>query len=615
MWSLYKKNSENSEGIFDFSGEKLPPRRFSNGKTQEDIINEILEAISKGNKIIFINGVCGSGKSAIALNLARNFKKTSIVVPIKSLQEQYEHDYMHEKFLLKENNQKLKISIIKGRNNFKCPFSGERADNAELPCTIEIKDKNFDQIKRYIELNDNALKEELSSISDVRRMSIAPSCPYWSPILPSDVSTKALEKSKKSKYESISGSYALFQRKKGCAYYDQYEAYPDSDVLIFNSQKYLLETIIGRKPKTELDIIDECDEFLDNFATEKTINLNRLFNALSNLFPDTNEKKQLIKELIFQINELVLNFNTNIEKISDTAIMDLILKILENPHLAEDEEENYYNNVFEIAKSFENVLEESYVSTLRKKDSNGRELMFLNLVSINLAKRFQDLLETAENIVLMSGTLHSEKVLKDIFGLNNFRIINAETKSPGIITKYRTGFEKNCKYENFKSGLVSRKDYLRALSNCIKNAKPPILIHVNSFEDLPTELEKEEYNLDNVITKERLIELQERDRDNLEVEKFKSGKINILFTTKCSRGMDFPGDKCNSIILTKYPYPNIRSLFWEILKKEQPEKFMEFYLDKAKRELLQKIYRGLRSKDDHVILLSPDSRVLDARFN
>jgi len=64
--------------------------------------------------------------------------------------------------------------------------------------------------------------------------------------------------------------------------------------------------------------------------------------------------------------------------------------------------------------------------------------------------------------------------------------------------------------------------------------------------------------------------------------------------------------------LTKYPYPNIKSLFWQILKKEQPDKFLEFYLDKARRELLQKIYRALRFKEDHVLLLSPDVRILDA---
>jgi Rad3-related DNA helicase len=207
----------------------------------------------------------------------------------------------------------------------------------------------------------------------------------------------------------------------------------------------------------------------------------------------------------------------------------------------------------------------------------------------------------------MSGTLHSEKVLKDMFGIKDFKIIEAETSFPGTISKFRTGLEKNCKYENFKSGAVSRKDYLKALSACVDSAKKPVLVHVNSFEDMPSEKEKHEYQLNNLISKEKLKEIQSIS----DVEKFKSGEIDLLFTTKCSRGVDFPGEQCNSIIMTRYPYPNIQSAFWQILRKERPEEFTEFYMDKAKRELLQKIYRGLRFKGDFVILLSPDIRVLN----
>ena len=47
----------------------------------------------------------------------------------------------------------------------------------------------------------------------------------------------------------------------------------------------------------------------------------------------------------------------------------------------------------------------------------------------------------------------------------------------------------------------------------------------------------------------------------------------------------------------------------------KPKHYMKFYMDKANRELLQKIYRGLRSKEDKVYLLSPDTRVLDFSFD
>jgi len=628
MWSLFKNKKDDSEGgIFDYStsGECLTPLKFSNGKTQEDVVKEILSEIEKGAKVIFVHGLCGTGKSAIALNLARHYKKTSIVVPIKSLQEQYEEDYTNKNFILKKDTNKMRISVIKGRNNFRCPFSGERCDDETLPCSIELREKNIEQIKEYIDMNPAVEKFDFSSVSDVRRMSVAPACPYWSPLLPAEVSVQCLEKAKKFKYPAISGKeFALFQRKKGCGYYDQYEAYANSDVLIFNSQKYFLETMIGRKPKTDLDIIDECDEFLDNFANERRINLNRLLMALSNLFPEDREQKEVIKEMIFMINSLIYDEDSvEIEKIGDTKLLALIEKALKFPYLADEEEGNYYNTFFEIAKSFEHLLDETYISFERTAKDDRKtlfgikkeETVSVDIVSINLAERFKEIIDSNNVLVLMSGTLHSEQVLKDIFGLKEFKIIEAETKNPGTVTKYRTGLEKNCKYENFKNGIITRKQYLKAMDVCMANATPPVLVHVSAFSDLPSEEEQREYKFDNLITQERLREIQMQDRSNRLVDEFKSGEEDVLFTTKCSRGVDFAGDKCNSIVITKYPYPNIQGLFWKILKKEQPNKFMEFYLDKARRDLIQKVARGVRFKGDHVLLLSPDVRVLNEKFD
>jgi len=639
MWSLFKKKGEkenndfsnldkeksNNLDIFDFSndGEELKPICFSNGKTQADIVKEILDEIEKGAKIIFLRGVCGTGKSAIALNLARHFKKTSIVVPIKSLQEQYENDYTREKFILKQDKTKLKISVIKGRNNFQCLFSsGDMANNEELPCLIELKEKNAEKIREYLKENKAVKEEDFASIYDVKRMSIAPVCPYWSPLLPSEVNSKELEKANKRKYDSVSGKkYALFLRKTGCGYYDQYNSYIDSDVLIFNSQKYLIELAIGRKPKTDIEIIDECDEFLDSLSEEKTINLSRLLFSLSSLRPISHSDAKVIKDMIKIINEIIYSNvrheqEAEIESLANSKYLELIESIISNPYLAENEESNYYNSVFESILDFKNFLSETYVQCFKdyKKSEKLEPNVYLSLVTINLEKRFSEILEKSQVLVLMSGTLHSPQVLKDIFGLKDFKVIDAESETPGTITKFRTGKEKNCKYENFKTKQVTRKDYLQALDLCVENAKHPILVHVNSFGDLPSGLEKAEFKIKHLPVKEELIERQNFDRNNNEIRKFKEGKIPFLFTTKCSRGIDFPGDKCNSIILTRFPYPDISSLFWKILKREKPEKFMEFYTDKAKRELLQKIYRGLRFKEDHILLLSQDSRVLDFKF-
>ena len=52
-----------------------------------------------------------------------------------------------------------------------------------------------------------------------------------------------------------------------------------------------------------------------------------------------------------------------------------------------------------------------------------------------------------------------------------------------------------------------------------------------------------------------------------------------------------------SLRIIPQPYPDLN---------EQ----IDFYKDKARREMHQKIYRGLRFKGDRVFLLSPDERIL-----
>src|SRR3989344_6361996 len=294
IWSLYNQE------------EYLEPLVFSNGKSQLDIVKETIKAIKEGHKIIFIKGICGTGKSAIALNIAKELGRTSIIVPVKPLQKQYEEDYTHKLHLLKDNGKKLKISVIDGRNNHKCVFKGNcMADNKSLPCDIEIKKENLELIKYYIKQNPFVDIEDFKDIKNVRRKSIAPACPYWSPIICKDWFEHGytLEDAEELEYKGLRNkTFTYHKRKEGCGYYGQFMSYINSDVIIFNSKKYELENLMDRKPATEVEIIDECDEFLDNLSGERRINLDRLSRILVNV--KNKELKELTIEI--EINDLVI---------------------------------------------------------------------------------------------------------------------------------------------------------------------------------------------------------------------------------------------------------------------------------------------------------------------
>ncbi|MCX6746880.1 MAG: DEAD/DEAH box helicase family protein [Candidatus Pacearchaeota archaeon] len=640
MWSLYQEKNF------------LSPLKFSNGKTQEDVVKEVLNSIKEGYKIIFIRGVCGTGKSAIALNIAKEIGKTCIVVPGKALQNQYKEDYENKKYVIGKDGERLKISVITGRNNHKCKFLEDNkeaipifkkeinlklndifekkreklngdfgkdvsADNPSLPCKIEIKEKNSKKIQEYLKQNKSFNPRNFRTIKDVKRASIAPICPYWSPVFPEkfELSGKNFENAKKRSYVGLNGiKFVFYQRKAGCKFYEQFNSFIDSDVLVFNSLKYKLESSMNRKPETEAEIIDECDEFLDSFSNQRTINLERLQNSLNQIFSDYEDAEFIIRNMNKTIEEIKNDariqhavFSKEIIPLKETGVYDLFKLILDNPEFLYDiDDESYLFDVAETARMFDEFFDETYL-TFSKKENNT----IIEVVTTNLAKRLKEMMDKNKVIIMMSGTIHSENILRNIFGIENFKILEAETEQQGSIEIKKTGLEKDCKYENFASGKITREGYLRALDKCIEIAKKPTLVHINSFFDLPDEIELKKFNLKNTISRETLKEIQS-DKTGKDVREFKNREIEVLFTTKCTRGIDFPGDQCNSIIFTKYPNPDVKSPFWKILNKTNPMYYWDFYKDKARRELLQRIYRGLRFKEDHVYLLSPDERVLKA---
>ena len=605
-WSLYQKDKP------------LNPLTFSNGKTQEDIVKEIVELINSGKKVIFLHGVCGTGKSAIALNISRTLGKSSIVVPIKSLQKQYGDDYMGDKYLLKPNKEKMKIAMITGRDNHdSLILPGVSCADPSLPDTIKITERNYDKLKEYYLENPFISNKNTPELKDLRRISIAPSNPYWSPILPATIEMNHLKDAHKKRYIGMNEKeFIFYHRKKGCSYYDQYLSYFDADVIIFNSAKYLAEISMERKPRTEVEIIDEADEFLDNLSNQIRLNLTRLSASLRLLVPESDTARNSIRKLVQLIeleekNKKALGIDENqIFQINETKLAEMLEIFSKDKELESEitiDEMNYTNQGLEATKNFIESLEDTYVSFNKEDDS-----IYATLVTTNLAKKFKTIVDGSKALVLMSGTLHSEEVLKHIFGVEDYAIVEAETLNQGSMDIFKTGMEFDCKYSNFKSNVFSREDYLRSLKKVIERSEKPTLVHVNAFNDLPSREEILSLELTDLTSQEDLKAIQKGDKLGNRISEFKSGKSDILFTTKCSRGIDFPGDTCKSVVFTKYPNPNVQGTFWKILQKTHSNYFWEFYKDKARREFLQRIYRAVRSKDDHVYVFSPDIRVLEA---
>ncbi len=520
-----------------------------------------------------------------------------------------------EKGIDEKNGEKMKISLITGRENHDSVFEPEvSAADAFLPDTIKITEKNREKIKDYYFKNPFVSSNFFPDIKDLRRISIAPTNPYWAPILPANIDLNQLKDARKRAYKAIEGKeYVIWQRKPGCGYYDQFGAYIDSDVIIFNSRKYLSEMAIGRKPATEIEIIDEADEFLDSFSNSLEINLTRLGNSLRILGSIEGAGS------VDKISKIIENEEKNkralgiiedeIFELEDSKLNEMIRILLSDKELESEiriDDTNYTNSVLDELKFFSEDFKDVYLTYKLEEDN-----LFATLISTNLSKKFQEIVQKNKAVVLMSGTLHSKPVLKKIFGINDFEVVDAETLAHQNIEIIMTGKEFDCSYQNLRSE-ANRKKYLKALGLVLEKSKKPSLIHVNAFFDLPNEAEIGEVDVFDLMTGRQLRDIQKGDKAGLQISLFKKGVNDVLFSTKCSRGVDFPGEMCNTVIFTKYPNPNVRDIFWKVLQKTHPHEYWDFYKDKARREFLQRIYRAVRSKEDHVFVMSPDIRVINA---
>lgn len=615
--SIVEEQGDKSEWSLHSEGKKLSPLRFSNGKTQEDVVRETVKLIKNGHKVVFIHGVCGTGKSAIALNIARQLGKASIVVPVKGLQHQYEQDYTNKKYLVKSDGHRLAIAMITGRENHDSIIKpGASCADPFLPDTIKIAEKNFEMLRDYYLDNPLITNKVAPTAKQLKRISIAPANPYWSPIAPAEFELP-LKDARKKTYQGLHGKkFVFYHRQEGCSYYDQYQAYIDADVIIFNAAKFLIESALDRRPETSVDIIDEADEFLDSFSAQEELNLSRLVSALQLLHPEKLDVRDDIDSIIDLIkleekNKQALGIDE--EKIfhsKDTKIPKIVSLLLKSPELAAEielDELNYANTALDVAATFEDFMDDTYV-TYRKKDAD----LLVHLVTTNLSKKFADLQEKSNALVLMSGTLHSPEVLREVFGIEDFQVVEAETLQQGTIEIHRTGKEMDCRYSQRTINKSFREQYLRSLELAIHKTRKPTLVHVQTFEDMPSEQEIAIYGLSGLMSREQLQAQQMNDKSGKQIARFKAKEIDVLFTTKCARGVDFPGEMCNSVVFTKYPNPNVSGIFWQVLKRTHEKYFWDFYRDKARREFLQRMYRAIRSKDDHVFVLSPDTRVIEA---
>ncbi len=424
--------------LYDRRGPLLP-RRYSSGKTQVGLIEEILEAFQSSD-IVFLKGTVGSGKSVIGLRTILEFGRGVVSVPTKVLSDQYAASYERDKYFVKGDGSRARIGILKGRGNFKCPYmlNKKKRDvscaSSVLPCT-----------------------KPLNRDAGERRIDVLKACPYWGFIFHSGW-RDSVDDAKVVEYGGISGDWIWCMR-GGCPYWKQFQAYVRSDAIVMNSAKWSAEVCIGRLPKVPITIVDEADYWLDELAIEVSLTDKKIKHISDKIGAERPERKSELREF----------WSDALSGKADP--LDLALYVV---RLLDEIDETSRNLYWKLRSVLEHKDWAEY------EVGEGKITYFVPDPRMVLQRILN---KVGGKWLLMSATAQSHDVMRDVFGIDPF-FVEGETDFPGTLIQRELGTEETVNYRRWKDKEFRRR-YWGTLSKIKRRTKPITFVPVHAFKYLP----------------------------------------------------------------------------------------------------------------------------------
>lgn len=469
-------------------------------------------------------------------------------------------------------------------------------------------------------------------------------------------------------YESVgSGQMGVFIRdekdKHGkpcpdvCPYYKQFYSYVYSDVIVFNSAKWNLETTMGRKPKVKVEIVDEGDYWLDSQAT--TIELMR--STIDKIFPASNRMKHIKSDTLARFDLSFKKIKTDVAK-ANAGDVNIIS--------AKDYKELFYSigvclNEYKKQAEDDDAIEQKLVdidiirhyadvASLSVVEGKREETRVIKCYIPYPDKLLETLFKSSsKNIILTSGTMHANSVLSSLFGINadnySVDILNGRKEHPGklkcirpqkdspmsmvkvnytswqspefkayyfvvlnyILDQLKDGIDKATgkpgeakilvltPAKKYAEGILKRPDvfvdFAKGRSKDDEDAKPVIDTSITDY-------------MEGTLADVRKI----KDTDiELNGDVLRTNK-QIIVSTRMVRGTDLRDDKCRAIVMTKWPVGDISDGYLQSVKKRFGDKvFWEIIRDKAAREAVQYVSRGLRHDLDWTYFATVDQTAFD----
>ena len=532
---------------------------------QQEILEEIEQAIKSGFKYIFLEAPAGFGKSPVAIALARYLGSSHICTATKDLQAQYSRDFPF-------------IREVKGKSNFICIIKDEMGLDETCnygPC---LKDDGYDCIYKT-KLGDYKVQGEGTKYETVELDHFA--------------QKKYIDKMK-------SQSKIIQFDWKPCHYYHQKWIALKSSHTIYNYKYFLSDVFYSNNlQKRQLLVLDEAHTVESEVADFKSFTV---FNEGITAFlprlsiPYENQYDietwiafgtELREKLLIFIDKASTILEKNIEQypFTEKNLIDAITKEKNLTTVIEDMRTN----------------KDNWIVTSVEKTANN-QLRKVLVTPIDVSSYFKDILDKGLISLFMSATILSKDYLCKIGGIKSDQVKFIRVQESNFPLKNRPIYLMNVAWLNAKTMNQSLPAIANAVNNIMtthKNEKG--IIHTTSYSQL--RFIKENISKENAI---RLIETGSKfDRNEMLEKHYKSSKPTVLISPSLYLGVDLKDNLSRFQIIVKVPYADLTDRKISVMKQRDPN----WYTWNAILKLVQAYGRSIRSKEDFANTYILDSSI------
>ncbi len=535
---------------------------------QDNVLDELDQALKSDYKFIFLEAPTGFGKSAVAVTLARFLGSSHICTSTKDLQTQYNRDFSY-------------LSEVKGRNNFPCIVKedmGIRESCEYGPC---LKDDDFDCLYKT-RMSDYYVKSEGTIYENV------------------DINKYALKKY----YDKAKEHSQLVKIEwQPCHYYHQKWISIKSSHTIYNYKYFLSDLFYSSGVnKRKLLILDEAHTLESEVSSFKNIIFSK--ESLIRFFPKINlpdNKQTDVETWIDFCAGLKEQFTSYVEKSAN------ILGSGDNnqdTHISEKnliDAINYEKNLLTFLEDLRINKENWLVTNITKNEIDNKPSR-IKLEPLVVSSYFTDIFDKGSISLLMSATILSKENLCKAVGLKNEDVKFIRVENSEFPIKNRPIYLMNVAWLNARTMSESLPNIVKVLDNLLsvhKNDKG--IIHTTSYSQVQF--------IKNNLSKEnlsRLIETNPKfDRNEMILKHTQSTKPTVLISPSMFLGVDLKDDLSRFQIIVKVPYPDLTDKKVSVLKQRNPK----WYEWNTILRLIQAYGRSVRNADDYANTYILDSSV------